>query len=77
MTFCFLPFLIILSTMQTKFGAKLNILFERAMEMWTGKNPEKEKLQNGKSNNVVKVSQPLANNGISNPNMGTQNNMNW
>ena len=65
-----LPFLIILSTMQTKFGSKLNILFERAMELWTGKNPEK--IENNKGNNVVKVSQPLANNGISNPNLGLQ-----
>lgn len=69
-----LPFLIILSTMQTKFGAKLNILFERAMELWRGKNPEKEQFDN-KGNNVVKVSQPLANNGQMNPNLVQQNPM--
>ena len=31
-----IPFFIILATMQTKFGAKLNILFERVIDMWNG-----------------------------------------
>ncbi len=47
-----IPFLIILSTMQTKFGAKMNILFDRAIDAW-----------NGKTSNVpvqtVSVSQPI------------------
>ena len=33
-----LPFLIILVTMQTKLGAKINILFDRMMELINGKN---------------------------------------
>ena len=48
-----IPFLIILSTMQTKFGAKINILFDRALDAW-----------NGKTSNVpvqtVRVSQPIS-----------------
>ena len=32
---CFvIPFLILLVTMQTKVGAKINILFDRVMELW-------------------------------------------
>lgn len=33
-----LPFIIILVTMQTKLGAKINILFDRVMELINGKN---------------------------------------
>ena len=63
-----IPFLIILSTMQTKFGAKLNILFERCMELWRGKvNPAKNNnnnnnANNNNANNVVTVSQPVVGN---------------
>ena len=32
-----LPFVIILATMQTKFGLKMNILIERATDLWQGK----------------------------------------
>ena len=51
-----IPFLIILSTMQTKLGAKLNILMDRVFELWNG-TPQK---QQGQANNVVRISQPLA-----------------
>ena len=54
------PFLLILTTMQTKLGAKLNILAERITEMMVGKDEEPakgaKKLHGGK----VKVTQPLA-----------------
>tara|TARA_Y100000389_G_C17451664_1_gene515293 strand:- start:1982 stop:2752 length:771 start_codon:yes stop_codon:yes gene_type:complete len=53
-----LPFLIILSTLQTKLGAKFNILIERTVDTWNGKE-SKEK----KSEGTVKVSQPLAGQG--------------
>ena len=56
-----LPFLIILVTMQTKLGAKINILFDRAMELWTG-NTGARKLPN-QSN--VRVSQPIAGHHVS------------
>jgi hypothetical protein len=56
-----LPFLIILVTMQTKLGAKINILFDRIMELWNG-NSGARKAPN-KSN--VKVSQPIAGHHVS------------
>lgn len=52
-----LPFLLILSTMQTKLGAKINILIERTMELWNGNKETKENIKQEKN---VKVSQPIA-----------------
>jgi len=51
-----IPFLIILSTMQTKFAAKLNILSDRVMDMWYGNSVEYTEKKKGN----VKVTQPLA-----------------
>ena len=48
-----LPFILILATMQTKFGAKLNILLERIMELSNG-TPKGEAAD-------IKVKQPIAN----------------
>ena len=48
-----IPFLIILSTMQTKFGFKMNILFDRAIDAWNGKAGEAPA-------QTVRVSQPIA-----------------
>tara|TARA_B110001450_G_scaffold256745_1_gene288467 strand:+ start:4829 stop:5566 length:738 start_codon:yes stop_codon:yes gene_type:complete len=58
-----LPFLIILSTMQTKFGAKLNILFDRVMALWMGEKDKEANTNNNQKNNqnVVKVTQPISN----------------
>jgi hypothetical protein len=56
-----IPFVLILATMQTKLGAKFNILIERAIELVTGKSNDiaaKAGAQGGQ--NVVRVSQPLA-----------------
>lgn len=54
---CFIaPFLILLTTMQTKLGAKLNILFERAVDYWEG-TPEK-KAQAKSNGGAIRVSQP-------------------
>jgi len=53
-----IPILIILVTMQTKLGAKINILSDRLMDMWNG-NTNNVNTSNSKSN-VIKVSQPLA-----------------
>ena len=56
-----IPFIIILSTMQTKLGYKLNILFERIMEQWNG--GKREYFDDKKENkNNVKISQPISNN---------------
>ncbi len=52
-----LPFLLILSTMQTKLGAKINILIERTMNLINGNTETKE---NVKQETNVKVSQPIA-----------------
>ena len=53
-----IPFIIILATMQTKLGAKFNILIDRAMNLIGGKGDlQREPLQ---GQNVVRVSQPIA-----------------
>jgi hypothetical protein len=50
-----LPFILILATMQTKFGAKLNILQERIMDLWNGTSSvDAEAVK-------VRVKQPIAN----------------
>jgi hypothetical protein len=50
-----LPFILILATMQTKFGAKLNILLERSMELWNGTAAYGSETAN------IKVNQPIVN----------------
>ena len=37
-----IPFIILLTTMQTKFGAKINILADRALDVWQVDNLEKK-----------------------------------
>lgn len=49
-----IPILIILITMQTKLGSKINILTDRLIEMWNGKSNIEP------ANNNVKISQPIA-----------------
>ena len=49
-----IPFVLILATMQTKLGAKFNILIDRVMGYWKG-NPS-----TGRGNGDVRVMQPLA-----------------
>ena len=53
-----LPFIILLTTMQTKFGAKLNILADRLVDLWHGKQPGDAGAQ--QQNNNVRVTQPLS-----------------
>ena len=69
-----LPFILLLATMQTKLGAKFNILIDRTMNLITGKNGEegfnnnKEKGQaQGQGQNVVRVTQPLGGVGMHQP----------
>jgi len=68
-----LPFILLLATMQTKLGAKFNILIDRTMNLITGKNGEegfnnKEKGQGqGQGQNVVRVTQPLGGGGMHQP----------
>lgn len=56
-----LPLLIILVTMQTKLGAKINILVERALDIWNGNSGAH--VGNSKQGNV-RVSQPIVTPGI-------------
>tara|TARA_R110002072_G_scaffold37449_2_gene109540 strand:- start:1195 stop:1908 length:714 start_codon:yes stop_codon:yes gene_type:complete len=52
-----IPILIILVTMQTKLGSKINILSDRVLDMWNGN--QNSQLVNGGANRV-KISQPIA-----------------
>jgi len=53
-----IPFMLILATMQTKLGAKINILVDRVVDMWHGKSQEiKKQTAQGQG---VHVMQPLA-----------------
>tara|TARA_B110000008_G_scaffold277676_1_gene319545 strand:+ start:1404 stop:2153 length:750 start_codon:yes stop_codon:yes gene_type:complete len=56
-----LPLLIILVTMQTKLGAKINILVERVLDIWNGNSGAH--VGNSKQGNV-RVSQPIVTPGI-------------
>ena len=55
-----LPFVIILATMQTKLGAKLNILIDRVADLWHGKTQAPSQQGQGQGQGVVRVSQPFA-----------------
>lgn len=55
-----LPILVILITMQTKLGAKINILVNRAIDLWNGNQTHVGNTNHGN----VKVSQPIATPGI-------------
>tara|TARA_A100001015_G_C14929350_1_gene687827 strand:+ start:651 stop:1394 length:744 start_codon:yes stop_codon:yes gene_type:complete len=56
-----LPILVILITMQTKLGSKINILVNRVLDLWNG-NQYTKQLNN--NNNGVKISQPIVTPGI-------------
>lgn len=60
-----IPFILILVTMQTKLGAKFNILIERLSNAIFGKRDEQKNQQQlqQQGQNVVRVSQPLASQG--------------
>lgn len=52
-----IPLMLLMLTMQTKLGAKINILIERIMELWHGKSEDAVQHKQGSN---VSVSQPLA-----------------
>jgi hypothetical protein len=56
-----LPFLVILVTMQTKLGSKINILFDRVMELWNGNSGARQ----APNQSNVRVSQPIAGHHVS------------
>jgi hypothetical protein len=49
-----IPTLVLIMTMQTKLGSKINILYDRVVEMWNGKNSSK----GGNNQGNIRVSQP-------------------
>jgi hypothetical protein len=49
-----IPTLVLIMTMQTKLGSKINILYDRIVELWNGKNPSK----GGNNQGNIRVSQP-------------------
>lgn len=55
-----LPMLIVLFTLQTKMGAKINILFDRTLNLINGQT---EAMQNVTNKNGIKVSQPIVTQG--------------
>jgi len=56
-----LPLLVILITMQTKLGAKINILIDRFLELWNGSSVYSENKNKNKNKGILKVSQPIVN----------------
>lgn len=60
-----IPFIILLTTMQTKFGAKINILADRALDVWHGRQPGEEVVVPKKNN--IRVSQPITGSGMHKP----------
>tara|TARA_E500000178_G_scaffold355530_1_gene428482 strand:+ start:1547 stop:2299 length:753 start_codon:yes stop_codon:yes gene_type:complete len=52
------PFLIVLFTINTKLGNKINLLIERAMDLYTGKTNLKE--VSNKKQNDIKTTQPIS-----------------
>jgi hypothetical protein len=58
-----LPFIILMFTMQTKLGSKINILYQRLIDAWDG-NPNN--INNNNNNNInnnnIRITQPLPNN---------------
>jgi hypothetical protein len=57
--FIILAVLMIILGLQTNLGEKVNILVDRLMELWNGKEDKKKNGKGGKSGNV-KVSQPIS-----------------
>ena len=55
-----IPFILILATMQTKLGAKFNILIDRVSALIFGQKEDKKAQGQQQGQNVVRVSQPLA-----------------
>jgi hypothetical protein len=84
--FMILSTLMIVLSLQTKIGEKINIIIERIMELWDGKmsttassgNSKNQQGQtNSQNNKNIRVSQPISNNGMSGMGgMGGMNTMN-
>lgn len=59
-----LPFIILMFTMQTKLGSKINILYQRLIDIWEGNSNINNNNNNNNinnNNNNIKITQPLPN----------------
>ena len=52
--------LVIIMSLQTKLGEKVNVLVERIMELWDGKVDNKKNNKSSNGNGNVKISQPIS-----------------
>ncbi len=61
-----IQFLVIVLSLQTKLGEKVNILVERIIDTWEGSPPPQQtkQQQNAQQNSQVRVSQPLSSQGM-------------
>ena len=61
-----LPVLMIVLSLQTRIGEKVSILTDRIKELWDGKMSNSSKSKNSKQSNNknIRVTQPIANNGV-------------
>lgn len=59
-----LGFIMLILSLQTKLGEKINILIERVGELWNGKqeNKNKKPTKGGNTNATIRVSQPISQN---------------
>jgi len=56
-----IPLFIVLFTIQTKLGAKINIMVERLVDLYEGKTNLKEQQKHKQKQNDLKTTQPIAN----------------
>ena len=61
-----IQFLVIVLSLQTKLGEKVNILVDRIIDTWEGNSPPQQtkQQQNAQQNSQVRVSQPLSSQGM-------------
>ena len=69
-----LMFMMLMLSLQTKLGEKVNILLERLMDLWDGKSSLKQSNTNQSGGGQVKVTQPgITSGGVANPPLNLTN----
>ena len=68
-----LMFMMLMLSLQTKLGEKVNILLERLMDLWDGKSSLKDNKSNNQNGGQVKVSQPGITSGVAQPPLNLTN----
>ena len=66
-------FMMLMLSLQTKLGEKVNILLERLMDLWDGKSSLKDNKSNNQNGGQVKVSQPGITSGVAQPPLNLTN----